>query len=74
MADFVVFFARELLVLGDSLVNGEREREHDDDERRNVAGIRALAANGERDCERAAATSDDNGGPAVHDVSAVQGS
>lgn len=74
VADFVVFFACELLLLGDSLVDGKREREHDDDERRDVAGIRALAADSERDCERAATTSDDNGGSTVHDVPAVQGS
>lgn len=62
---------RELLLVGDSLVDGEREREHDD-ERRDVA-VRART-DGERDCERAAATGDDDGGSAVHYVPAVQGS
>lgn len=72
VADFVVVFARELLLVGDNLVDGEREREYDDNEHRDAAGIRARSADGERDCERAAATSDNDGGSAVHDVPAVQ--
>lgn len=74
VADFVVVFAYELLLVGDSLVDGEYEREYDNDECRDTAGIRARAANGERDRERAAATGDDDGGPTVHDVPVVQGS
>lgn len=74
VADFVVVFACELLLVGDSLVDGEYEREYDDNERRDAAGIRAHSADGERDCERAATMGADDGGPAVHDVPAVQGS
>lgn len=74
VADFVVVFARELFLVGNSLIDGEREREHDDDKRRDAAGIRARSADGERDCERAAAAGDDDGGPIVHGVPVVQGS
>lgn len=67
----LVVLPRELLVVGDSLVDGEREREHDDEQRRDVAvGARA---DGQRDGERAAATRHDDGGPAVHHVPIVQG-
>lgn len=74
VADFVVFFARELVFLGDSLGDGKREREHDDDERRDVAGICACTTNSERDCQRATAASNDDGRSAVHNVPALQGS
>jgi len=74
MADFVVLLARELLLVGDSVVDGECEREHNGDRRRDVARIRARGADGQRDRERAAATCNDDGGPTVHDVSIIQGS
>lgn len=71
MAD-IVLVTRELLFVGDSVVDGEREREHNDDERRDVAGVRTCAADGERDRQRTAATSDDDGGSTVHDVPIIQ--
>lgn len=74
MADFVVVFAREFFLIGNSLVDGEREREYDDDERGDAAGIRARTADGERDRERAAATGNDDGRSVVHGVPVVQGS
>lgn len=72
VADFVVIFAREFLLVGNSLVDSEREREYDDDERGDAAGIRARTADGERDRERAAATGDNDGGSIVHGVPAIQ--
>jgi len=67
VVDFVVVFAHELLFIGDNF-DSERKREYDDNERRNATGIRTRSTDSERDCERTATTSNDDGGPTVHDV------